>query len=248
MNPHILGEVAQSEHRAETMAKRPWDGLISQEEQEIYRLAGFGSTAGLGKKPALLIIDVQYRTVGNTPMPIRDSIAQYPTSCGETGWRAVERIVELVAVFRRLGFPVLYAYVAPKASHDRGQFEVKAPSVMTIPPAGYEFVREIAPQPGDICVPKYHASAFFGTALNSYLIGLGVDSLVFAGCTTSGCVRSSVVDGCSLNYKAIVPEDAVYDRSPNSHAVNLFDMASKYADVMPTRDLILQLEQIAASR
>ena len=115
---------------------------------------------------------------------------------------------------------------------------------MGIPPEGYQFVREVAPRAGDICIPKFHASAFFGTALASYLVSLGVDSLVFTGCTTSGCVRGSVVDACSLNYKCVIPEDAVFDRSAVSHAVNLFDMASKYADVMPTADVVSLVERL----
>ncbi|MGD9944769.1 MAG: isochorismatase family protein [Burkholderiaceae bacterium] len=226
---------------------RPWDGLVPVEERDIYRLAGLGQPTGFGERPALLVIDVQYRTIGNEPMPIRDSIErQYPTSCGEYGWRAVAHIAELIAAFRRLGFPVLFPHVAPKAAHDRGQFGEKVPGVMKIPPAGYEFVREVAPQPSEIRIPKYHASAFFGTSLASYLVSLKVDSLVVSGCTTSGCVRSSVVDACSLNYKTIVPEDAVYDRSQSSHAMNLFDMASKYADVMPTRDVIALLDELPA--
>jgi maleamate amidohydrolase len=230
-------------------ARRPWDGVIPESEQEIYKLAGFGSPGGMGRRPALLVIDVQYRTVGDRPdRPIREAIAQYPTSCGEIGWRAVRRIESLLPVFRARGWPVLYPYVAPKAAHDRGQFGDKVPGVMGIPPEGYEFVREIAPLPGDIRIPKFHASAFFGTALASYLVSLGVDTLVFTGCTTSGCVRGSVVDACSLNYKCVIPEDAVFDRSTVSHAVNLFDMASKYADVMPTAELLGRLEALPAAR
>ena len=49
---------------------KPWDGIIPQEEQEAYRAAGFGRRTGLGQRPALLIIDVQYRTVGTTPAPV----------------------------------------------------------------------------------------------------------------------------------------------------------------------------------
>ena len=162
--------------------------------------------------------------------------------------RAVRRIESLLPVFRARGWPVLYPYVAPKAAHDRGQFGDKVPGVMGIPPEGYEFVREIAPLPGDIRIPKFHASAFFGTALASYLVSLGVDTLVFTGCTTSGCVRGSVVDACSLNYKCVIPEDAVFDRSTVSHAVNLFDMASKYADVMPTAELLGRLAALPAAR
>ena len=86
-------------------------------------------------------------------------------------------------------------------------------------------------------MPKKHPSAFFGTPLASYLIGLGVDTLVVTGCTTSGCVRGTVVDAFSYNFKCVVPHDAVYDRTPTVHQVNLFDLAQKYADVLsaPTR-------------
>lgn len=219
-------------------APRPWDDIIPAAEQELYQLAGFGAPTGLGQRPVLLVIDVQYRTMGREPMPIRESIRQYPTSCGDAGWAAVPHIAQLVQQFRRLNLPVIYPHVAQKAPHDRGQFGDKVPGVMEIPSEAYEFVREIAPREGDICIPKYHASAFFGTALASYLVSLKADSVVVTGCTTSGCVRGTVVDACSLNYKVVVPQDAVYDRSPTSHKVNLFDMASKYADVMPTSELV----------
>ena len=223
---------------------RPWDGVIPAEEREVYALAGFGRPAGLGVRPALLVIDVQYRTVGHAPKPIREALKEYPTSCGETGWRAVARIAELAALFRRRGWPILFPHIAPKAAYDRGAFAEKVPGVMAIPPAGYDFVREVAPAPGDVLLPKYQASAFHGTALASHLVRLQVDTLVFTGCTTSGCVRASVVDACSLNYRGLVPEDAVYDRSAVSHAVNLFDIASKYADVMPTADALRALDAI----
>lgn len=224
----------------------PWDDVIPQDELDIYQLAGFGKPVGMGQRPALLVIDVQYRTVGSHPMPIREAIAEYPTSCGEVGWRAVSHIARLIAMFRELKLPIIYPHVAPKASHDRGQFGDKVPGVMSIPPEGYAFVREVAPAPNDICIPKYQASAFSGTALASYLVSLKVDTLVMAGCTTSGCIRSTVVDACALNYKSIVPQDAVYDRSQVSHKVNLFDMASKYADVMPTDELLHRLQEQAS--
>ena len=216
----------------------PWDGIISEEEQRAYRAAGFGRRTGLGKKPALLIIDVQYRTVGTTPMPFWEAIKEFPTSCGEVGWKAVGNIEKLLATFRAKGWPVLYPHVAPKEGFDTGRLADKVPALMTVARKGYEFVAEVAPQGNDILLPKKHPSAFFGTPLASYLIDLGADTLVVTGCTTSGCVRGSVVDAFAYNFRVAVCSDAVYDRSHTSHCVNLFDMSEKYADVMTTTECV----------
>lgn len=221
--------------------KQPWDDVIPLGERETYALAGLGGTAGFGERPALLVIDVQYRSVGDRPMPIREAIKQYPTSCGEVGWHAIAQIARLVRLFRARKWPVIFPHVARKVCQDQGAFSAKIPGILRIPPEGYDFVREVAPEADELLLPKTQASAFFGTPLASYLIGAGVDSLVVTGCTTSGCVRASVVDACALNFKSVVPSDAVYDRSPTSHAVNLFDIASKYADVMSTHAVVERL-------
>jgi len=225
---------------------KPWDGIISDEEQRAYQAAGFGRPSGIGKRPALLIIDVQYRTVGTVPRPFWESIEEFPTACGEVGWAAVGQIERLLALFRENDWPVLYPYVSPKQTFDQGRLSDKIPAIMTIAQKGYEFVAGIAPCDKDILVPKKHPSAFFGTPLVSYLINAGADSIVVTGCTTSGCVRGSVVDGFAYNFRVLVPHDAVYDRCFTSHAVNLFDMASKYADVTSTDEAIALLRGITA--
>jgi maleamate amidohydrolase len=227
-------------------SKRPWGGIISDEEERAYQAAGFGKPSGIGAHPVLLIIDVQYRTVGTTSKPFWESIKEFPTSCGEVGWAAVKNIVPLLTAFRGKGFPVMYPYVAPKQTYDAGRLADKVPSIMTIPEKGYEFVKEIAPQEGDVLIPKRHPSAFFATPLLSYLIDRKVDTLFVTGCTTSGCVRGTVVDSFSYNFRVVVPEECVYDRSSTSHAVNLFDMASKYADVMPVAEAVSLLEKLPA--
>jgi maleamate amidohydrolase len=223
---------------------KPWDGIISEEEQRAYRAAGFGRPTGIGKRPALLIIDVQYRTTGTAPLPFFEAIEEFPTSCGDVAWKAVDNIRLLVDAFRARGWPILYPHVAPKNSNEGGRLADKVPAIMNIPAHGYDFVKEIAPQPGDVLLPKKHPSAFFATALTSHLIDLQADTLIITGCSTSGCVRSSVVDAFSLNFKVLVPQDAVYDRSRVSHAVNLFDMAEKYADVAPTSETLEILRKI----
>ena len=224
---------------------RPWTGIVREEEERRYRAAGFGRPSGMGKRPALLIIDVQYRTIGTREAPFWESIKEYKTSCGDTGWDAVRHIRPLLAKFREKGLPVFYPHVAPKEAFDRGRLAEKVPELMTIAAEGYRFVEALSPSPGDVLLPKKHPSAFFGTPLASYLIDAGADSLVVTGCTTSGCVRGSVVDGFAYNFKVTVPEECVYDRSPVAHAVNLFDMAYKYADVRPLADVLADIDALS---
>ena len=228
-----------------TQPPRPWDGIIPDEERRAYGAAGFGRRTGLGARPALLIIDIQYRTVGTTPQPFWQAIEEFPTACGEVGWRAVGNVARLLALFRAKNWPVLYPHVSPKETFDKGRLADKVPAIMTIASRGYDFVAEVAPRAGDILLPKKHPSAFFGTPLASYLINCAADTLVVTGCTTSGCVRSSVVDAFAYNFRVAVPHDAVYDRSQVSHAVNLFDMSEKYADVASTGELLAALGAIA---
>jgi maleamate amidohydrolase len=160
------------------------------------------------------------------------------------GWAAVDNIAVLLSTFRAKNWPVLYPHVAPKRSTEGGRLADKVPAIMNIPARGYDFVEEVAPVDGDILLPKKHPSAFFGTALASHLIDAQADTLIVTGCTTSGCVRGSVVDAFSLNFRVFVPQDCVYDRSQTSHAVNLFDMSEKYADVGATADLLAKLAEI----
>ena len=222
-----------------------WDDVISAEEQKAYAAAGFGRPSGLGKRPALLIIDVQYRTVGTERKPFYEAIKEFPTSCGEVAWDAVEAMVPLIQLFRDRGWPVMYPHVAPKMADEGGRLAEKVPAIMGVSAKGYEFVAEIAPKPGDVLLPKKHPSAFFGTALCSHLIDKQIDTVIVVGCSTSGCVRGTAVDAFSLNFKVAIPQECVYDRSITSHKVNLFDLGQKYADVLPTHELIAKLQAIA---
>jgi maleamate amidohydrolase len=223
-----------------------WRAAVPATEWQIYEAAGFGRESGVGRRPAVAVIDVQYRTLGDEPLPLRESMERwYPTSCGEAGWRAVAGIERLLAAARAAEVPIVYPYVAPKTEIDRGRTGVKIPSLMSIPDRGYEFPAETAPHESDLLLPKRHPSAFFGTPLVSYLVDMGVDGLIITGCTTSGCVRATAVDAFSYNFHTVVVEDCVYDRSETSHRVNLFDLQSKYADVLPLERVLERLAQPA---
>lgn len=96
------------------MRTHVWEGVIPQRDLEIYAKAGFGRKGGLGKRPGIVIIDIQYRTVGLTRAPILEAMDTYPTACGEAGWRAVDATRQLLDVTRPLEVPVFYPHVSPE--------------------------------------------------------------------------------------------------------------------------------------
>jgi nicotinamidase-related amidase len=98
--------------------------------------------------------------------------------------------------------------------------------------------------PQDTLVIKKYASAFFGTSLAATLTAAGVDTVLVAGATTSGCVRASVVDALQYGFRPIVLSDAVADRAEGPHQANLFDMGSKYADLASTEDVLAYLQEL----
>jgi nicotinamidase-related amidase len=109
-----------------------------------------------------------------------------------------------------------------------------------------QIIPDIAPLSTDLVILKRKPSAFFGTELLGFLNLLRCDSVIVAGTTTSGCVRATVVDAFSFNYRVAVAEDACFDRSEASHAVSLCDMHAKYADVLQTSEIVSFLEKLPA--
>jgi maleamate amidohydrolase len=214
-----------------------WDGVISERDRRVYATAGYGQPQGLGKHPALLVIDVTYAFTGDRREPVLDAAMRWPNSCGEDAFAAVDQIARLLEAARSAKVPVIYTRGEfTPGGPEAGRWAAKMVRMFEGPPdaavSGDAIVREIAPQPGDIVIKKDKPSAFFGTPLVSYLVERGIDSLIVAGCTTSGCVRASVIDGFSYNYRIAVVQQAVFDRGEVTHKVNLFDMHSKYADVI----------------
>ena len=198
-------------------------------DNDIYRHQNFGNRIGFGRRSALLIVDF---TVGfNDPKLFG----------GGNIDAAVKRTAGLLEFFRRQRLPVVFTRVVyADDGSDAGVFGKKVPSLLILTerhPAG-QIVPELAPSKDEWIVRKTQASAFFGTGLAPRLAQQEVDTLVVTGCTTSGCVRASVVDAIAHNFRPIVARDCVGDRALGPHEANLFDMAQKYADVMD-RDAIL---------
>ncbi|HEU5433789.1 MAG TPA: isochorismatase family protein, partial [Thermomicrobiales bacterium] len=211
-----------------------WSDLISDGELEVYRRAGYQQRFGLGERPALLIIDVEYNFTGDVREPILDSIAKYSDRGGEMAWDAIPQIARLLAIARARGLPVAYTHGTEQAD-----------TVQT-PKLGTAIVAEIAPRPGELVIAKSAASAFFGTSLASFFIRHRVDTVIHAGCVTSGCVRASVVDGAAYGFKNAIVEECVFDRALTPHIANLFDMDAKYGDVMSLAAIEEYLQSLPA--
>jgi maleamate amidohydrolase len=198
----------------------------------IYRRQNFGNRIGFGRRSALLVVDF---TVGfNDPKLFGGGNIE----------PAIRRTVGLLEFFRQKALPVAFTRVVyAEDGADAGIFGAKVPSLLVLTeghPAG-QIVPELAPVRNEYVVRKTQASAFFGTGLAPWLVQQGADTLVVAGCTTSGCVRASVVDAIAYNFRPIVARDCVGDRALGPHEANLFDMAQKYADVLERDEIVAAL-------
>lgn len=227
---------------------RWWEELFPEEERAVYFQTHRGVRQEWGCRPALLVVDVTRAFCGEPGQSLMESVLAWPTSCGPAAWEAIPHIRRLLEAVRRKGFPVVYTTGQAGADRLYGGTVKGERLAMESPlsrPGAQDIPEEIAPLPGELVLAKPKASAFFGTPLLAYLHRQGVDTLIVCGTTTSGCVRATVVDGFSLGFPVIVPEEAVFDRSRLSHGVNLFELNAKYADVVSVDEVIAWLETLA---
>lgn len=228
------------------MSEPIWNKYLTARDKEVSRDTGYGTRQGFGKRPVLLVIDVVYGFCDERPMPILESIKRWHNSCGEDAWIAMPFIKSLIDKARDKGIPVIYTTAEFRADNwDAGSWAWKnnRSKENVVNQGGtnvdaFDIVAEIEPGPKDIVVYKQKPSGFFGTNLASYLTLLGSDSMIVTGTTTSGCVRATVLDAFSLNYRVSVVEEGCFDRSQASHAINLFDMNAKYADVVKAAEVL----------
>jgi nicotinamidase-related amidase len=164
----------------------------------------------------------------------------------------VEAIRRLLAEVRRSDVPVVYTTVSYSEADRRtaAAFIDKVPALLTLE-AGSRWVEidpRLAPREDEAVLNKLFASAFFGTALASFLAANGCDSLIVTGASTSGCVRATVVDALQHGYRPIVPREAVGDRNAAAHEANLYDIDAKYGDVVSVDEVLEHLEELAGAR
>lgn len=200
-------------------------------KEDIYRKQNLGNTSGIGSRCGLILVDFVNGFVDEKQFG------------GPHIVEAVKATVPLLAAFRKTQLPVVHTRVVfADDGANKNVFCLKVPPLLQLTEHAHasQTVPELTPIEGEWVLRKTSASAFFSTGLSEWLHLRGVDTAVIVGCTTSGCIRASVVDAMQFNFRTIVIEDCVGDRAIEPHDANLFDIRQKYADVM-SRDAFLQL-------
>jgi maleamate amidohydrolase len=222
------------------MKTRIWDRYLTEADKEHLRSTS-DKRVGIGNKSALLLIDLYRAVFGDAPEPLMKAVRTWPASCGMAGWEALPHIQRLLAAAREANILVVHITMLAdsgmlswsEAAHrdhrkpapaDEGARDRKR--------RGSEIIEEVAPIAGEIVLRKTAPSAFWGTPLAGCLTYHGIDTLIVAGESTSGCIRASVIEAVAHRYRVQVVEDCVFDRHEATHAMNLFDMHQKYADVI----------------
>jgi maleamate amidohydrolase len=230
------------------MAQRVWDRYLTERDRAHLALRP-PRRRGFGERPALLLIDLYRWVFGDKPEPILDAMKKWPSSCGLDGWNAVPQIQKLLAKSRELGIPIVHmtgldgAGVASRSPQRESDLQTnRDPEAQDRLRRRFDIIDEVAPLPGETVLRKASPSAFWGTPLMGHLNALHIDTIITCGESTSGCVRASVVDGCTYRFRMIVAEECVFDRHQATHAMNLFDMNQKYADVLSLQEVLDYLD------
>ena len=204
------------------------------DKHQIYQHQGLGGSSGIGQRCALVLVDFV------------NGFVDVDQLGGPHIEKAAEHTQALLAWFRARQLPVVHTRVVFEddgANHNVFALRVKPLQQLTECAHASQIVDPLKPQAGEWVIRKQSASAFFDTGLAAWLHLRGVDTAVIVGCTTSGCVRATVVDAMQHNFKTVVISDCVGDRAIEPHDANLFDMQQKYADVMTRDSFIDQLER-----
>jgi len=199
---------------------------------------------GFGKRAALVNIDLQ-KAYTRTDL--------YKTAY-ENDPMQIEHVNQLARQFRALGWPVVWTYVAyMESAEDAGIWGTRTNTPDSLQNIKFGSDRAAfdercdVDRVRDVIYCKKMPSPFHETQLQSLLIWHRVDTVVFTGGSTSGCVRAAAVDGLSRGYRCIVPEECVADKHESYHYANLTDLAVKYADVVTVQDVLAELGKASAS-
>jgi maleamate amidohydrolase len=211
-------------------------GTPTDAVEAFYAERGIGASSGLGARPAVVVVDVSRAFTSSA------------YGVGADDPPAVPEIAELLGHARNARVPIVFTTIAFEPAEDGGCFAAKVPALRelrTDDPAAVRIDPLLRWRPDELVLVKKFPSAFFGTHLASHLVQRNVDTVIVTGCSTSGCIRATVVDAVSYGFRVIVPEECVFDRAEAPHLANLFDIRSKYADVMRKEEVEKYLASLA---
>ncbi len=217
-----------------------WEDLLTDVDKKVIEEGRYGKERGLGRKPLLLIIDVQHNYTGDN-LPIQKQLKKWPSGVGASAWAAIGKIQEVRTAAKEAGTPIIQSRNVQKKAMLFDSFSAKTSRDQSKYLDGREeteIVDALRPTKDELVIDKAYASVFYGTPLQSYLVKLRIDTLIIVGGSTSGCVRATVVDAVTRNYNVAVVEDCVYDRISVSHKISLLDMWMKYADVLDSQNIL----------
>ncbi|HYF08710.1 MAG TPA: isochorismatase family protein [Acetobacteraceae bacterium] len=225
-----------------TDSARPWDPFLTEADRAVLARGRFARRMGFPRMPAVLVIDAQRYMVGEDG---RDH--EYPSSFGAAGRAALAQAARVVQAAQQVGvFCVFTRFALDPEGRDIGVYARKRDLLRSANwclegTPGAELAEGMVPAAGDVVLTKVKPSAFHGTPLLGMLVERGVDGVIVLGGATSNCVQATVFDAASYNLRAIVPQEAVFDRFPISHAVALFDMDRQFADVVTVEETLAAL-------
>jgi nicotinamidase-related amidase len=223
---------------------RVWDRYLT-ESDKAHLAQGTRTRIGFGAHPALVLVDLYRAVFGDKREPLLEAIKRWPGSCGPAAWDAIPHIQRLMACARDVGIPVVHiTRLAGEGVVGWGDRIRRRPGDQERRAAEADIIPELAPLPTELVLRKAAPSSFAGTALEAHLRAWDVDTLIIAGESTSGCVRATVVDAATRAFRTTVVEECVFDRHEAPHAINLFDMDQKYADVLSLAEVLDHLSSL----
>lgn len=156
---------------------------------------------------------------------------------GEAGCRVIPVIAEVLKRARGEKWPIIYLC----DQHTSADSEFKMFPVHCIAGTkGGEICTELAPQDGDIIIPKRRYSGFYGTDLDLTLRELSIDELIITGVCTNICVLYTTADARMYNYRVKILEDAVASFDEQAHEFALQEMEKTLgAELSDSRDAAL---------
>ncbi len=237
------------------MTERVWDRFLTEQDRRALAKSPKidRDLHSFCQRPALVLVDFFRGVYGDKPEDLIEAMDTWPNSCGRIAWEAIAPTQQLLSACRSTGIHIIHTTGMVNGSVD-GQHARPKPEVAVhspgeprwiAPEIRYEIIPEVGPIDGETVINKISSSAFWGTPLVGHLIKNRVDTLIVCGESTSGCVRATVVDADQYQFNVVVVEDCTFDRHEATHAMNLFDMHRKFAEVRSLAEVLNFLGQLS---